>query len=130
MKTLIVAVLLAAAPAVLAQNGERAPLPAEIQGTWEMVEAASPPGIEIVRLSLSIDGDLVTLHDAFRMNGEIVERQVTIECFDVDGVIGCLPSEDGTTGYGGLGAYTIDGDTLRLSSPGTDDAMILRRVDE
>ena len=118
----------------LAQDAEvvRQPLDPALGGRWELVEMILPDAdIEVVRFALTFDGNEVTVDRAVRIGEEVREEAYTVECYeDADRVIGCLPSEDGAAGYGGLGRYEVDGDTLRLSMPETDYYAVFRRVVE
>lgn len=106
------------------------PLPAELQGAWEMVEApAYDHGVVVQRMSLVVAGHRVTQRDAFAVGGESVERAFTATCMVAEGVVGCLPSDVGTeTGHGGLGRYAVEGDRLVFTDPASDVRIVFRRV--
>lgn len=128
LRIALLASLVLAAPA-LAQEADRQPLDPALDGAWELVEMTIPDaGLEIVHFRLTFDGDSVSVDRTVRLGGETREQAYTVECYDLDGVIACLPSADGSAGYSGLGRYEVDGDVLRLSLPETTYSAVFRRV--
>lgn len=129
LRTALLTLLFLAAPAV-AQEADRQPLDPALDGVWELVEMTIPDAdLEVGHFRLTFDGDSVSVDRTVRVGGETREQAYTIQCFDVDGVIACLPSADGSTGYSGLGRYELDGDVLRLSMPETNYYAVFRRVE-
>lgn len=131
---LLVAIALLAAAGARAQGVDAEtlpPLPAELQGFWEMVEAPDyGHGVAVRRMALVVDGHRVTQRDALDAGGRSVERAFTASCVVADGVVGCLPSDEGTpTGHGGLGRYAVEGDRLVFTDPASGARVVFRRAD-
>lgn len=129
LRTALLALLILASPA-LAQEVERQPLDPALDGVWELVEMTIPDAdLEVGHFRLTFDGDSVSVDRTVRVGGETREQAYTVQCYDASGVIACLPSPDGSTGYSGLGRYELDGDVLRLSMPETNYYAVFRRVE-
>ena len=127
---LVLCALVASGAAAQSAGADAPPLPAEIQGAWEMVEAPDyGHDVTVHQMTLIVSGHRVTQRDVFTAGGESVERAFTATCLVVDGVIGCLPSDEGTrTGHGGLGRYEVLGDRLVFTDPDSGARIVFRRV--
>ena len=119
-----------AARAQTAPPPDLPPLPTALQGTWEMVEApAYDGGPTVHRMTLRVDGHRVAQRDSLSLGGRHAARDFEAPCAAVDGAVACWPSDRGTpTGYGGLGRYRADGDTLVFEDPERGARVVLRRV--
>ncbi len=154
MRLAVIALALCAASPVWAQLTEpppgARPLTAEMEGTWELVEKASPldgPN-DILWLHLRIVGDRITQSDSLRLaDGEVVVREIGMECvlFDMDrsrirppldppvlhDAVACR-RDDGDGSYRSpYGQYSVEGDRLTFSIPGRDETeyrMVFQRV--
>ena len=106
------------------------PLPEALQGAWEMTEApAYPTGPTIHRLTLRVAGNRVTQRDSLSLGDRGAARSFTATCAEADGAVSCWPSDEGTrTGFGHLGRYRVDGDTLVFEDPARGARVVLRRA--
>lgn len=130
-RTALLVPLLLAAPTLAQDAAESRPLDPALSGTWELVEMVLPDAdVEVVRFTLAIEGDSVTIDRVVRIGEEVREQRYTVACGVAERVIACAPSADGTAGYSNLGQYEVEGDTLRLSLPDTSYQAVFRRVGE
>jgi hypothetical protein len=99
-----------------------------------MLDARSPDApdfaLRILDLSLEIDGNLVRQRDSVQAveTGEVFRRNMLFECRIQEGIIGCGQPIEGEGGSGGLGRYTLSGDTLRFGMEEVGFAVTLLRV--
>ncbi|MDT0631750.1 hypothetical protein RQM47_05485 [Rubrivirga sp. S365] len=134
LRPVLLVLLLTAAGGAAAQAdvppADLPPLPAALQGAWEMVEApAYDAGPTIHRLWIRVEGNRVTQRDSLSLGNRHAARDFTATCAEADGLVSCWPSDRGTqTGYGGLGRYRVDGDALVFEDPDRGDRIVLRRA--
>ena len=129
----LLALALLAASAAAAQTAAPPPglppLPAALQGAWEMVEAPTyEGGATVHRMTLLVEGNRVTQRDSLSLGARHAARAFTATCVEAGGLVSCWPSDAGTpTGYGHLGRYRVDGDVLVFEDPDRGDRVVLRR---
>lgn len=134
MRPLLLALGLAAACTASAQTStppfDLPALPGPLQGTWVMTDApAYESGPTIHQMTLHVEGNRVTQRDSLSLGERAAVRSFTATCAEAEGLVSCWPSDEGTqTGYGHLGRYRVDGDTLSFEDPVRGTRVVFTRM--